>query len=303
MILAPHETERFYRIWTPLLQFVNQKRKLVAPFSTTSVPGKITIPLPDAVKLRDALWEDDALREAFIAENPAELSGEDLGLVASWQYRVAGNFFIFKHLKKHSIFLDDSSPATAYTVVGLVSPIEDIVGPYLPIMVQTVLLPFENQIIYDSLMAPYSVTFGGGIRSSLKDAYRDAQERGNVLTSLLPEYDADDPDKARQDLTARNDKLLKIFQKHLATSGLSLKMIEQHSGQLALFAKNYMLAQEPPLGLLDISSDDLKAYLNTPANKANPVSFKRFVRFLYETERIDPDTAAKMNDFLKSVKG
>jgi hypothetical protein len=42
------------------------------------------------------------------------------------------------------------------------------------------------QIIYDSLLVPYSVSFGSGIRRSLNEDYRQAQERDGVITSLEP---------------------------------------------------------------------------------------------------------------------
>ena len=116
------------------------------------------------MQLRNALWADDTLRESFIADNPAGLPPADLALVASWQYRLAGNFFIVRHLKKYAVFLSEGSPAHAYGVLGLVSPIEEVVGPTVHIYVQAVLLPFEDQIIYDSLLIPYSIFFGPGIR-------------------------------------------------------------------------------------------------------------------------------------------
>jgi len=148
----PHETERFYRIWWALLSFVNQQRRLIPDLPTQPAPGSIQP--ADAANIRNALWADDALREDFIAKNPATFPLTDLEIVASWKHRVAGKFFVVKHLKKSSVFLDDREPPHAYGVLGLVSPLEQIVGPYLPILVEAVLLPFEDRIIYDSLLAP-----------------------------------------------------------------------------------------------------------------------------------------------------
>ena len=116
-----------------------------------SVPPEVAVPV------RDALWEDDALREAFIAENPARLSQDDLALVDSWKHRVEDNFFIFRHLKKYTIFIDGSSPANGYGVLGIDRPLEEIIGSYLPIYVKAVLIPFEDRIIYDSLLSSYPI--------------------------------------------------------------------------------------------------------------------------------------------------
>lgn len=294
MILLPEETERFYRVWFPLLHYVNVQRHLVASFPATWTHE--TIPPSDVAALRDALWADDALRERFLTENPARLPPADLELVASWQHRLAGKFFIERYLKKHTIFLSERSPAHAYGVLGLVSPIEDIVGPYLPIYVQAVLLPFDGRIIYDSLVTPYNVIFGSGIRNDLKAAYRDAQEREGIITTLLPTPES--VAEARAGTSARTAKLLAAFRKDLFRSGLNPKTVEQHVGAIDAFAQTYMLAQEPPRGLLDLTPADLHGYVSTVGKTANRVSFKRFIRFLVNTGRLDPTTARDLSDAL-----
>ncbi len=177
MNLSPQQTERFYRIWFALLHYVNEEKHLAPNFPDT--PGQGAIDPADAMRIRDAVWADDPLRESFIATNPAGLSSDDLALIASWQYRVAGRFYIMRHLKKYSVFLSEQAPSHAYGVLGLISPIEDIVGPssYLPIYVEAVLLPFEGQITYDGLPQLFRLSFGPGIRAGLNDTYRNAQER------------------------------------------------------------------------------------------------------------------------------
>jgi len=111
MYLSESEVERFYSVWFPLLHFVNQHRNVVPSFPQEWRDANVSPEV--AVPVRDALWENDELLEAFIAENPAQLSQDDLALVESWKHRVGGNFFIFRHLKKYTIFIDESSPANA----------------------------------------------------------------------------------------------------------------------------------------------------------------------------------------------
>jgi hypothetical protein len=105
------------------------------------------------MQLRNALWADDALRERFVKINPAGLEASDLALVASWQYRRAGSFFIVRSLKKYTVFLSEDSPPRAYGV----------------------LLPFEDQIIYDGLLRSYAIVFGPSIRALLHEDYRNAE--------------------------------------------------------------------------------------------------------------------------------
>ncbi len=278
-----------------MLYYVNEQRHLADQIPSTLGKGSVE---PSAfIGLRDALWADDSLREAFIAENPAKLAQADLDLVASWKYRVAGQFFVIRHLKKYTVFLSGDGPARAYAVLGLVSSIEEIIGPYLPIYVKAVLLPFEGKIIYDSLLSPYNVTFGGGYRSDLNNSYRRVQEHEGIITTLVP-IDVADPSDVRKAIQSRNNKILLAFQKELGQSGLSPKMIEQHRDTMATFAQVYLLAEDPPRGLLDLTIDDMQTYLDS-AKKANPVSFKRFVQFLRNTERMGYEQAASL---LKALK-
>jgi hypothetical protein len=209
--LTGGEVKRFYTIWFPLLHYVNQQRKLLPAFPDQW--GDASVDVQDAVILRDALWADDALREAFIAENPASLSADDLALVESWRYRVAGDFYVFRYLKKHTVFLSGESPMRAYGVLGLLSPIEEIVGPYLPILVNAVLSPFEGRIIYDSLLSPHSVYFGGGWRSSLRRLPPYPGARRHYHPPAAPCWD-NDAVKVRKTFRPKIEKSLPRSRKH-----------------------------------------------------------------------------------------
>jgi hypothetical protein len=80
----------------------------------------------------------------------------------------------------------ESRPSRAYGVLGLISPIDKVIGPDLPLLVDATLLPFHDKIIYDGILAPYSIYFGPGIRADLNKTYRDIKEREGITTSLLP---------------------------------------------------------------------------------------------------------------------
>jgi hypothetical protein len=285
MHLPPDQIDRFYRIWFELLHYVKEQRHLAPNFP--DAPTTASIQPSDALQLRNALWADDALRESFIATNPAGLPSADLALVASWQYRVDGNFFIVRHLKKYSVFLSEQPSAHAYGVLGLVSPIEEVVRYALPVYAHAVLLPFEGKIIYDSLLEPYSITFGPGIRGSLNDAYRNVQEREGIVIALEPVEVPASLHEVRKEILARNARILGAFRKDLARRGLSHTMVEKHASNIDAFARDYLLVQDPPRGLLDITAADVETYLRASGNETITTSFKRFVRFLDETGRME----------------
>ena len=146
--LSVQEKERFYRIWFVLLHWVNEQLHLVPRLA--AVPAEGSVPPEQAMQVRNALWANDQLLKRFLTENPAQFSEEDLALVESWQYRLAGKFFVVRALKNYTVLLTDDAPhARAYGVVGLTDSVAETMILPLPVYIQTVLLPFEDRIIYD----------------------------------------------------------------------------------------------------------------------------------------------------------
>ena len=99
------------------------------------------------LKVRDALNANVDLIESFVDENPAHLSEDELDIVRSWRHLVAGKFYVFRELEKYTVFLSTDEPAIAYGVLALSQPFEELIGPYLPVLTQTVLLPFKGMIV------------------------------------------------------------------------------------------------------------------------------------------------------------
>ena len=297
MRLSPQETEQFYHIWFALLHYVNTQLQLIPDFP--DAPGDHNISTEAAVQVRNVLWANDALREQFISDNPAQLSADDLALVASWQYRVAGSFFIYRSLQKYTVFLSETEPAHAYGVLGLVSTIEETLPLPLPVYARTVLLPFGHVIIYDSLLNSYNVIFGSGYRQGLQEQYRNIQEREGIITSLLPEDQAAHGANQHSDITARNRKVFTAFRRELRKTGLSEHMVEVHASTIEDFAHTTLMASDPPRGVLDLTFDDIQSYLSAKPGKQPVTSFKRFLRFLTNTGRIDYEQGENLSRLLK----
>jgi hypothetical protein len=293
MHLNKQEAERFYTIWFQLLYYVNQHRQLVPEFPREWHNSRVAPEV--ALPLRDALWEDDSLREKFIEENPANLAQADLYLVESWQHRVMGDFFIYRYLKSHTVFLNSDNPPRAYGVLGITSSFEEMLGDYIPVYVKAVLIPFENRIISDGLLTGYPIMFGSGYTSDLDDTYRHIQEREGVITSLSP-----NAQKVKKALVQKgNKKVLQAFQKDLGESGLSPKKIEEHTQLIEDFSQAYLSIQNPPEFLLDIQVNTIQKYEKTQDKPINRVSFKRFARFLRDTGRINYEDAEDILRYLK----
>lgn len=186
MKLSPEDVKLFYKLMWPLQFYVNQQRQILP--HVDSLEAYMACPQQDKLQVRNALYENIGLLDAFVAENPAHLSAEELAVVQSWKRFVTGEFYIVRFLKKATIFVDSKDPPQVYAVLGLTDSLEDVFyGRRLPIWVQTVLLPFKGQIVYDGLLNYYNVFFGSGIRGELNETYQAARQNQRIIETLEPE--------------------------------------------------------------------------------------------------------------------
>ncbi len=183
MLLPPHELELFFRLHRALMFFVNQRLSVIP--DTLASPEEFAALSPGVrLKVRDALSDNLDLIGSFVAENPPRLPDDELDIVRSWRHLAAGRFYVFRELKKYTVFLSTDKQPVAYGVLALSQPFEDLIGPHLPVLTQTVLLPFKGRIVYDGLMTSYNVSFGPGIRRHLNEDFKTAKDRQGIVTSL-----------------------------------------------------------------------------------------------------------------------
>jgi len=183
MKLSKEDVKLFYRLYHPLLVYTNKKFNIISGINTNEDIKKFTI--EKILKIRNKLYEHPELIDSFFAENPFNFSTDELKIIKSWKNFVKGSFIIYRYLKNYTIFLtvDDEEPK-AYGVLALASTFEEMVGSALPVMVDAVLLPFNDKIIYDSILIPYRIRFGRGIRRSINDSFQRAKLRFGIITSL-----------------------------------------------------------------------------------------------------------------------
>ena len=182
MTLCSEDIALFYRLHPALLVYANQQMQTVPGVS--NLEEFMAAAVEDRIQIREAAYQEEGLIDSFVQDNPFHFTPAELALVESWKDRLAERFFVFRYLKAYTVFLSDDDPPRAYGVVALNDRLEDLLGPYVPILVKAVLLPFKDQIIYDGFLSPYRVSFGGGIRRSMNENYRDAKARFGIITRL-----------------------------------------------------------------------------------------------------------------------
>jgi hypothetical protein len=91
-----------------------------------------------------------------------------------------------KYEGEYAIFMrsDKGEDPKLYAVNGMTTSIAEAMHRQLPVMLETVLLPFEDKIIYDSFMISQAISFGDGIRDLLNEDYAKSKDKFGIITEL-----------------------------------------------------------------------------------------------------------------------
>ena len=179
MKLTNEDAGMFYKLFLPLLDFVNETYHVTV--EGVHFEGE-SIDLQDALETASFLWERTWIIDDYLTA--VQLSEEQRQILESWKRCVPGTFIVERHLKKGSVFIsaDDNS---VFLVHGIISSWEEMLqGTTLPVILHATLLPFKNVIISDGLVSVNPVHFGRSIASNFKDVYMDAKRRGALITNI-----------------------------------------------------------------------------------------------------------------------
>ncbi len=251
MTLPPEDAKLYFHLQFLVLFYANQQLHVVSDADTHETMRRI--PLEDRRSIRDALFSNPSVIDSYVSTNPDGLSPDQLDLIAAWKQCVRGRFFLYRHLKKHSIFMSDDDPPKAYGVLGIHEEIEDVVPQPPPVAVEGVLLPWRDKIVYDGILASYRIYFGPGLRSSLDRDYRKAKATSGIVESLT----------APVDLAARRPR------KRRGPTVEELAAALDRAGQIVAELKQpEQLSQRRALAMLRAAISLAQATITEPANQA-----------------------------------
>ena len=181
MKLTQADINEFFKLHIALLFYVNTKKKVIKGINS---PADLKGPVLEGVaKLRDYISKESALIDCFVKENPLALTSEELKTIEGWGKGISDEFFIVKYDDDHTIFYHPKTKK-CYGVLSLNDSLADMFGNYAPLMVQAWIVPFKGRIVYDGIIMPYGISFGGGMRKSLKAEYEEAMVKHGVITSF-----------------------------------------------------------------------------------------------------------------------
>ena len=178
MVLSIEERIIFYKNWLKLLTYVNNEFRIIDGFGEPNNPVGLNI--NDLMKIREELWKNINVIDKYI--KTSNLNIEDFYLVNSWKNCIKGKYLLIKELKKYCVFLDINKN-NLYGVYGISSPFSQMV-PCFPFMIETVLIPFNGKIIYDSLITSHNITFGSNMKKSFNEQYSEIKKEKGIAISL-----------------------------------------------------------------------------------------------------------------------
>ena len=179
--LLESDAKLFHKIMDSLLFFANKKLNIIKNCSSIQELHKNAI--EKTIPIRKKVFSDNKMIDEYLKENPDRLSDEEMQILASWKKSLESDFMVVKYEKEFALFLH-SKLQRVYGVKGITDSFKEKFEGYSPIMIKIRLLPFKDNLIYDGIFFPYQITFGSGMRSSMKVEADSAIQKYGVITSL-----------------------------------------------------------------------------------------------------------------------
>ena len=182
--ISHNECRLFYETWYKLLNFINQKYSIISAAIKPVYPAFYDE--SQLFKIREKLWTNPKLIGEFIGSTDS-LSDEEIRFLQLWEERhIKGRFLLVKYEPEYAVLMlyDKDIPPRLYAVKGMTTSIAEAMHRELPVMLETVLLPFGDKIIYDSYMTSHPISFGDGIQEILRDEFAKAKDEYGIITKL-----------------------------------------------------------------------------------------------------------------------
>ena len=136
-------------------------------------------------ELRMIAFQDKKSIMQYISEQEMILSTEDLSLIRRLEHCITGRFILFS-VKRDSIQLLYNPPEDSFILQVTPWSMEAIMqfqDMALPRLVEAALFPSDNRIIYD-MVHVVGLTFGSGMKRSIKEEVAAAKAKHGIITSL-----------------------------------------------------------------------------------------------------------------------
>ena len=180
--LSRSECKLFYETWYGLMSFVNDRKRVIYEEVKPVYPNPVSD--EQIYKVREVLWENPELIDDYL--DAVSLSDKKIALLEAWRDHHKKDMFLLVDYKPEyavAIGTNEQKENTLYGIKGISRSLSDAMQQKLPTQIETVLLPFEDKIIYDSFTSSMSISFGEGAKKMFREMYEKAIVHG-IITRL-----------------------------------------------------------------------------------------------------------------------
>lgn len=180
--LTASECLFFYKTFYGLMGFINEKKRIIKQDILPIYPNPVG---DDQIyKVREVLWQNPELIDDYIAS--AKLPEDQEMLLKSWRdNHKKGMFFLMEYKPEYALAIgtDKKKQDRIFAIKGISRSLSDALQQELPLQFESVLLPFNDKIIYDGFISRFPIKYLDGAKKAFKEMYQSALVRG-IVTKL-----------------------------------------------------------------------------------------------------------------------
>ena len=180
MTITDIEYRAFLRTHLELLFYVGVQSNIIS--DVIKFDQFIDLDFSIKLKCRDFLLDNKKILDDYITTNFDQLTTDQISILTGFKKTITSDFVIFKCLTNNAVFMD-TKDNKFYAVKALGDRFDEFFDRF-PVLVQTTLLPFNDQIVYDGFIKPTGVYLGAGITSTMKEDYKIAKKNNQILKTL-----------------------------------------------------------------------------------------------------------------------
>ncbi len=170
--LGEKESKLFYKLYFALLEFTNQKYKINPNYKIYKQHGINPQEITDII---DMFWKNkDLIILEFCIVNPYKFTKEEIKLLDGFKKGIHDSFVLVQYERDYTLLMKNGK---IYMVKGLNDNIDNIITyDKLPCFVETSLIEFNENIVYDGIISSFPIKFGMNFIKTVEKEYNESMK-------------------------------------------------------------------------------------------------------------------------------
>lgn len=170
--LGEKESKLFYKLYFALLEFTNQKYKINPNYKIYKQHGINPQEITDII---DMFWKNkNPIILEFCIVNPYKFTKEEIKLLDGFKKGIHDSFVLVQYERDYTLLMKNGK---IYMVKGLNDNIDNIITyDKLPCFVETSLIEFNGNIVYDGIISSFPVKFGMNFIKTVEKEYNESMK-------------------------------------------------------------------------------------------------------------------------------